>query len=72
MDRFEGLEGDLIARDPELVAGLEKDFNATLPLLMQEGASLEEVGETLDSMRNKLERASEILREVEGSRSEVF
>lgn len=72
MDRFEGLEGDLIARDAELVTGLEKDFNATLPLLMQQGASLEKVNETLASMKRRLETARGILEEVERSRSEVF
>lgn len=72
MDRFEGLEGDLIARDPELVASLEQDFNATLPLLMQQGASLDRVNEALATIRTKLERARDILRDVEGSRSEVF
>lgn len=72
MNRFEGLEGDLIARDPELVSRLEKDFNATLPLLMQQGAPLARVNEQLDAMRAQLETASRILEDVEQSRSEVF
>ncbi len=72
MSRFEGLEGDLIARNPELVSSLEKDFNATLPLLMQDGASMERVNEALDSMKSQLETASDILADVEQSRSEVF
>ena len=72
MNRFEGLEGDLIARDPDLVSSLEKDFNATLPLLMQEGASMARVNETLAAMRRQLETASGILEDVEQSRSEVF
>ncbi len=72
LDRFEGLEGDLIARDAELVTRLERDFNATLPLLMQQGAPLEEVNETLASMKDRLETARDILEDVEQSRSEVF
>ena len=72
MNRFEGLEGDLIARDPDLVSSLEKDFNATLPLLMQEGASMARVNETRAAMRRQLETASGILEDVEQSRSEVF
>ena len=72
MSRFEGLEGDLIERDPELVSSLEKDFNATLPLLMQRGASMHEVQAALQSMKTQLEDASEILESVEASRSEVF
>jgi len=72
MSRFEGLEGDLIARDPALVSSLEKDFNATLPLLMQKGAALPEVNATLAAMKRQLETASDILEDVEQSRSEVF
>ncbi len=72
MNRFEGLEGDLIARDPDLVSSLEKDFNATLPLLMQQGASMERVNGALAAMRTQLEAASRILEDVEQSRSEVF
>lgn len=72
MSRFEGLEGDLIARDPELVSNLEKDFNATLPLLMQRNAAMDEVNATLATMKRQLETASDILEDVERSRSEVF
>jgi hypothetical protein len=72
MNRFEGLEGDLIARDPDLVSSLEKDFNATLPLLMQQGASLDRIDEALAAMRAQLDEAGAILKDVEQSRSEVF
>lgn len=72
MTRFEGLEGDLIERDPELVTRLERDFNATLPLLMQQGASMEDVRAALQSMKAQLETASGILESVEQSRTEVF
>lgn len=72
MTRFEGLEGDLIERDPDLVTALERDFNATLPLLMQQGASMQEVEATLQSMKEQLETAGTILESVERSRSEVF
>lgn len=72
MQRFEYLEGDLIEADAELVTQLEKDFNATLPLLMQKGASVEEVGQALDSMKKDLARARELLVAAEASRSEVF
>lgn len=72
MSRFEGLEGDLIERDPALVTRLERDFNATLPLLMQQGAGMAEVRATLRSMQEQLETARTILESVEQSRSEVF
>lgn len=72
MSRFEGLEGDLIERDPDLVSGLEKDFNATLPLLMQQGAPVEKVRARLDAMKGELDRASRLLEQAAQSRSEVF
>lgn len=72
MTRFEGLEGDLIARDPELVSQLEQDFNATLPLQMQRGAGLDQVNATLESMKRRLETASGILEQVAASRAPVF
>lgn len=72
MKRFEYLEGDLIEQDAELVSQLEQDFNATLPLLMQNDASTDQVREALAGMKNQLERARELLVEAEQSRSEVF
>lgn len=72
MSRFEGLEGTLIEQDPELVSSLEKDFNATLPLLMQQGAPMDQVQSRLEAMKTQLESAGDILEKVEESRSEVF
>lgn len=72
MNHFEGIEGDLIAQDADLVAGLEVDFNAGLPLLMQQGAPLDAVTEKLESMTSRLNDARVILESVEASRSEVF
>jgi hypothetical protein len=72
MQRFEYLEGDLIERDPELVSRLEKDFNATLPLKLQEGAEPAAVEAVLDSMVTDLNRAARLLEAAEKSRSEVF
>ena len=72
MTRFEGLEGDLIEQDPELVSSLEKDFNANLPLLMQQGADRARVQAQLEAMTRQLETASQLLEQVERERSEVF
>lgn len=72
MDRFEYLEGDLIARDAELVTRLEKDFNATLPLLIQDGAPASRVRSALESVKSDLMRARRLLAEAEDSRSDVF
>jgi hypothetical protein len=72
MTRFEGLEGELIEHDPDLVSSLEKDFNANLPLLMQQGADLAAVRAQLAAMTEHLETASRILEQAEQTRSEVF
>lgn len=72
VSRFEGLEGDLIERDAELVSDLEQAFNARLPMLLQEGAETRAVRAEVRGMKESLERAGELLRETEGERSEVF
>ena len=72
MQRFEGLEGDLIEQDPELVSDLEAAFNARLPMLMQEGAALGAVQAEVRDMKRSLEQARELLRERDAGRSEVF
>lgn len=72
IERFEGLEGDLIEQDAELVRSLEKDFNATLPMAMKRGAPASELRGELDRMIGDLEKAEKLLVEAEQSRSEVF
>ena len=72
MTIFEGLEGDLIERDPELVAQLELDFNAGLPLLFKSGAPLAEVRDQYDSMEKNLKIAKRLIAEAEADRSSVF
>lgn len=72
IERFEGLEGDLIEQDAELVRSLEKDFNATLPMAMKRGAPASEVRGELDRMIGDLATAEKLLVESEKSRSEVF
>ena len=72
LQRFEFLEGELIAQDAALVEDLELDFNARLPQLMQQGAEVEAVREKLDEMRADLDRAGELLAAAEAERGEVF
>lgn len=72
LNRFEGLEGDLIEQDPKLVVGLEEDFNARLPMLMDDGAQVEEVQAKVDAMKKQLERAEQLLMEKDKAKSEVF
>jgi len=72
MQRFEGIEGDLIEQDAGLVTGLEADFNATLPQLMENGASADKVGTQVDAMNKKLDSAQTLLDKAEHEQSEVF
>jgi len=72
MGIFEGLEGDLIEKDPDLVTLLEQDFNADLPLLMKDGADVEKVRAHLEKMMSRLETAEKLLLEAAEEESEVF
>jgi len=69
MQRFEGLEGKLIALDPELVEGLEEDFNATLPTRMQQGDD-DKVSALVTSMKERLDKARDML--ADQDQQEVF
>ncbi|XOZ32999.1 hypothetical protein ACMDCT_12350 [Halomonadaceae bacterium KBTZ08] len=72
MELFEGIEGALIEQDAELVESLEKDFNVTLPQLVEKGASVSEVTDQVDAMKEKLARTRKLLKEAEESQGDVF
>ena len=72
MERFEGIEGDLIERDADLVTDLEKDFNATLPLLMEKQASADDLAAEVEKMNVKLDRAQTLLDDAAKDQSSVF
>jgi hypothetical protein len=72
LNRFEGLEGELIEQDPKLVTTLEEDFNAGLPMLMDEGAPVEEVTAKLEEMKEALERGEQLLMQADTGKSKVF
>ena len=69
---FEGLEGDLITQNADLVEDLEKDFNVTLPQALNSDSTLSEVRSVVESMKGKLDRSKILLGEAENSRREVF
>lgn len=71
-NRFEYLEGDLIPVDADLVTSLEADFNATLPLIIKNGGSVDQYGKALATVIEKLGKASAILEQVEAERKTVF
>jgi len=72
LERFEGVEGVLIEQDPALVEALERDFNVTLPVLLDEGAGGDEVAGTVAAMQEKLNRARSLLAAAGGNEREVF
>ena len=72
MQRFEFLEGGLIAQDAALVEDLEMDFNARLPQLMRQGADLDAVRAKLHDMLADLDRAGQLLTAAEAARGNVF
>ena len=72
LTRFEGVEGDLIEQDADLVEDLEIDFNVTLPQAIENGSSVEQVRSVVNAMQSKLNRARDLLEEAEANRSSVF
>ncbi len=69
---FEGLEGELIAQDAELVEDLEKDFNVTLPKAIEDQFSIEEVRQVVASMHGKLDLARSLLEQAQQEKTDVF
>lgn len=72
LTRFEGVEGELIEQDADLVEALEVDFNVTLPKAIEDAQPVDRVREVVAAMQAKLERAKTLLRDAEASRSSVF
>lgn len=69
---FEGIEGELIERDADLVVALEKDFNVTLPQALEAGGPAERVATVVADMKDKLDRAQGLLEEARKNRRSVF
>jgi endo-1,4-beta-mannosidase len=72
LSRFEGVEGDLIEQDADLVEDLEIDFNVNLPQAIENGSTVEQVRSVVNAMQSKLNRARNLLEEAEANRSSVF
>ncbi len=69
---FEGIEGDLISMNAELVEQLEKDFNVTLPLGLKGNSSVKQIQDIVNDMQKKLSIAKELLAKKESNKKEVF
>ncbi len=72
LQRFEGVEGDLIAKDAALVEDLEKDFNVTLPQAISQDKGVDAVRHVVEAMQVKLDKARKLLVEAEKGRKDVF
>lgn len=72
LQRFEGVEGDLIAKDAALVEDLEKDFNVTLPQAISQDKGVDAVRYVVEAMQVKLDKARKLLVEAEKGRKDVF
>lgn len=72
LNRFEGIEGDLIALDADLVEDLEVDFNVRLQKAIQDGRTVGEVRDVVVAMQGKLDKCRALLEKAKSSRSEVF
>lgn len=72
MNLFEGIEGELIALDAELVEDLEKDFNVTLPQSIQDGGSVDQVRTVVNTMQSKLDNAYGLLEKSATKKKDVF
>ncbi len=69
---FEGIEGDLISMNAELVEDLEKDFNVTLPLAIKNGLKVNLVQDIVNQMHTKLTKAKNLLAKKAKNKKEVF
>ncbi|MFV0476854.1 MAG: hypothetical protein ACK5ME_03345 [Parahaliea sp.] len=72
LNLFEGVEGALIEQNAALVEDLEKDFNVTLPVAIQEGKTLDSVREIVTAMKSKLDKSKALLIDAEKARKDVF
>lgn len=72
LNLFEGVEGELIALNADLVEDLEKDFNVTLPKAIKANASVEQVREIIAAMTGKINKATSLLKEKTNNKKDVF
>ncbi|WP_286233670.1 hypothetical protein [Thalassotalea sediminis] len=72
LNLFEGVEGELIALDANLVEDLEKDFNVTLPKAIKSKASVEEVRKIIAAMTTKVTKARTLIKDKAAQKKDVF
>lgn len=72
MNLFEGVEGELIAQDADLVAALEKDFNVTLPKAIEDNTGVDNVRAVVESMQDQISQARSLLEKAKREKKDVF
>lgn len=72
LNLFEGVEGELITLNADLVEDLEKDFNVVLPQAIQNDSHLDEVRGVVNAMKEKLDTASGLLKASAEGKKDVF
>jgi hypothetical protein len=72
LNLFEGVEGELIALDANLIEDLEKDFNVTLPKAIKDKKTVAQVRAIVVAMSEKLSKAKDLLEKHEKNKKDVF
>lgn len=72
LNLFEGVEGELIALDANLVESLEKDFNVVLPNAIKANATVDSVRKIIQSMTSKVDQASALIEASKKTKKAVF
>lgn len=72
LNLFEGVEGELISLDADLVEDLEKDFNVVLPQAIQNKNSVDDVRVVVNTMKDKLDTAYALLEKSSAEAKDVF
>ncbi|MFT5711264.1 MAG: hypothetical protein ACI8QT_001969 [Halioglobus sp.] len=72
LNLFEGVEGELITLDADLVEALEKDFNVTLPLAIQNNVGVDNIRGVVVDMQDKIGMAIALLQQAKKTKKSVF
>lgn len=72
LNLFEGVEGELISLDANLVEDLEKDFNVILPQAIQNDKGIDAVRDVVNTMQGKIDTAYALLEQSAQERKDVF
>ena len=69
---FEGVEGELIAQNADLVEDLEIDFDVKLPQAIAKDVGVDGVRSVVVAMQEKLATAKQLLQAAQAKKKDVF